>query len=145
MPFTNLKFLVALFALAISSAVSASSEQPGLPGPGQYRIDFVYTGHTVGSDLKITARRSNFSTVQDAGKKASLNPSTDSGNGCQFITTITPTAEDQVLLDMPITCDGHTVNAKLATKIGQLTSFETTEGTAPGTQTIHNITFMVTR
>jgi hypothetical protein len=83
--------------------------------------------------------------VQDAGKKVSTNPSSDSGKECQFFTTITPMEKDQVLLDIPITCDGRTVNAKLATKLGQLTSFETTEGKPPGTQTIHNITFMVTR
>lgn len=128
-----------------ASANSGSPGVPGVPGPGQYRIDILYTRHTVGANAQISAYRNSFSMVQDAGKRGVVKIDGDAAHACQFATTVTPMADDQVHLDMPVTCAGHTVHPKMVTQLGKLASFETIEGTAPEPQTVHHITFVVTR
>ena len=130
----SMQSLLAVLTLAACYGASANSGPPAVAGPGQYRIQFLYTGHTIASDAQITARRSSFAMVQDAGKKAVMKPANDSAQTCQFAITVTPMADDQVHLDMPITCDGHTTNAKMVTQLGKLVAFERTEGKAPGPQ-----------
>jgi bla regulator protein blaR1 len=141
-----MRTVLATCTVAACCGAAANADRTLAPGPGQYRIEVVYTAHTVDPIAKISTRRSSFAMVQDAGKAAMFRPNGEGAPACEFAITATALPDDKVQLDIPMTCNGGIIShPKMVTQLGKLASFETTQGTAPASQTVHNLALIVTQ
>jgi bla regulator protein blaR1 len=136
---------VSLAMFAIAACYGTSGSAAPTAGAGQYKIDITYVAKTTDANGNTNTRRSTFAVIQDAGKQASFKPGNDPTQTCEFAITVTPMKENQVLLDLPIKCADYAAHPKLVTEIGQSASFQTTQGTVPSAQTVHDVTLLVTR
>jgi hypothetical protein len=140
-----MRVVLAIFTIVACYGAAANADRTPAPDPGQYRIDVTFTTRTMDPTAHINTQRSNFVMVLDAGKPAVFKPNRDGAQACEFAITATALSGDKVHLDVPITCNGVTSHPKMVAELGKSVSFETTQGSTPASQTVHNIALIATR